>query len=239
MKSQERSSGWLRTLRRLALAASLATATVPLTAAADTPALGFTSTNGSYIDGFTRMLGWQFSAASGLSVSGLGWFDLGSDGLAVAHQVGIWEKNSQVLVASATVAAGTANPLSGFFRYATLASPVTLSAGTTYVIAGLDPGNGDAHVWSPASGAFPGPEVNGFAVSPLISLGPAGSAQGNFAGGFQFPSPIVAGFERTALLGPNMLISAVPEVPAALMLGPGMLLVVALARRRRPTQARA
>lgn len=239
MRTSGRPARWLRTIHGLFLSAALAMGALPVVASADAPALSFTSTNGSFIDGTTRMLGWQFSAASPISVTALGWFDLGGNGLASAHQIGIWEKNTQTLVASATVTAGTGDPLSGFFRYSTLASPTTLSAGITYVVAGLDPGNGDAHVWAPATSVFGGPEVNGFAVNPLISLGPAGSAQGGAVGGFQFPSPISGGFERTALMGPNMLITAVPEVPAAVMLAPGLLLVAALARRRRPAQQNA
>jgi len=75
-----------------------------------------------------------------VSVSALGYVDHGEDGLADSHSVGIYDAG-QVLLASATVAAGTANPLTNGWRYATLASPVELAANTTYLIVG-DTGDG-------------------------------------------------------------------------------------------------
>lgn len=208
----------------------------PLAQAANTPAVGFTGVNGSFLDGNNRVIGWQFSVPQPVSAVALGWFDLGQDGLATSHQVGIWNSATHALLASATVAAGTAAPLQGYFRYTELETPLLLQQGVSYRIAGFDPGGGDAHVWTPALGGF-NAHVNGFSTSPAITLGASGTAIGIGAGAFQYPSQQIND-SRTALMGPNMLLAPVPEPgTVALMVG-GLLLVGAVAKGRGAVQRR-
>jgi hypothetical protein len=67
--------------------------------------------------GATR--GWEFDVVSpgGITITDLGIFDFGADGLADSHTVGIWNSSGNLLV-SATVPAGTVAPLdaNGLFR---------------------------------------------------------------------------------------------------------------------------
>jgi Domain of unknown function (DUF4082)/PEP-CTERM motif len=217
----------LQPIRTLACLLALA---VPAAVLADTPALSFTGTNGSFLDGNSRMIGWQFSLTDAVQITALGWFDLAGDGLNRAHEVGIWEVGSQALVAQATVLQGTAAPLDANFRWASLATPVSLQAGTSYRIAGLDVGaGGDAHVWDAFLGGY-NAQVNGFAVLPQVQLS-TGTALGGLAGSFGFPTGLI-GDSRSALMGPNFAVSAVPEPATALLLLGGAGLLAGLARRR-------
>ena len=82
-------------------------------------------------------VGWEFTAEADLWISELGFFDLGQDGLNISHDVGIWDQDHNLLV-SATVCAGTAAPVIGEYRYASVA-PVQLEAGHTFVIGATAP----------------------------------------------------------------------------------------------------
>jgi hypothetical protein len=107
--------------------------------AAPQPALQWDGTNAIFFsdnDGpFT--LGIRFRADRDLTVTSLGAFDYLGDGLATAHTVGIWSVNGGAPLASATVPAGTAAPLVGVFRYATIPNLV-LCANTEYVVGASD-----------------------------------------------------------------------------------------------------
>jgi len=80
----------------------------------------------------TWTLGWSFSVNSSINVTALGAFDAGSDGLNVAHDVGIWDVSGNLL-ASATVPSGTAGVLDSGYRFVSI-SPLSLSAGSTYYV---------------------------------------------------------------------------------------------------------
>ena len=76
------------------------------------------------------------------TIDKLGVFDAGGDGLATAHEVGIWELRTRDLVVSATVPAGTEGELIDGFRYVKLPEPVELKG--TYRIGALFVRGGDA-----------------------------------------------------------------------------------------------
>lgn len=86
---------------------------------------GFNYHQGSY------SLGWAFVANASIQVTALGLYDNPPNGLTASHPVGIYDKATKALLGSVTVS--PTDPLTGFFRYAPLAAPITLSAGNTYV----------------------------------------------------------------------------------------------------------
>jgi hypothetical protein len=107
----------------------------PVNARADSIALTFSGgTPSVFFSNLTN--GWAFSTASAITVTSLGYWDFGSDGLATSHQVGIWNSAGTLLM-SGTVAAGTAESLSNGFRFNSTISGAPLLAAGTYVIGGL------------------------------------------------------------------------------------------------------
>jgi hypothetical protein len=98
-----------------------------------------------------------FTAVSASTVTHLGAYDHGQDGLNASMPVGIWNA-AGTLLSSTTVT--TSDTLVGFFRYSMLAAPVALVAGQQYYIGALVSNNADALGVSPAS----------FIVDPRITF---------------------------------------------------------------------
>lgn len=76
--------------------------------------------------------GFFFTPSANILVDQLGVFDEGQDGLASAHDVGIFLTNGSAVVTT-TIAAGTSSPLIGQSRFVSVA-PVQLTANTPYYI---------------------------------------------------------------------------------------------------------
>ena len=212
----------------VAMAAVLGTPAVRAQAALDFASVG----SSNYLDSSNRMLGWQFTVNTPVTVTDIGWFDWGQNGLSLSKQIGIWDTLGETLVASVTVPSGTGATLSDHFRYVTLGSPVGLLSGHTYRIAGYDVGSGgDPHVWDAFLGGYSGVEVTSFTADSRISLA-TGEAIGYFASGFEYPTTLI-GDARQVEMGPNMILAAIPEPPAAALAAAGMGLVLAMRRRRK------
>jgi PEP-CTERM motif len=86
---------------------------------------GGTSPGDPDADGVTD--GWQFSITTFLTITDLGFYDVGGDGFAESHPVGIWTDGG-TLLASVTVTPADALE-ADLFRYASVA-PILLSPGT-------------------------------------------------------------------------------------------------------------
>lgn len=155
---------------------------------------------------FVGTVGIVFEVATDIIVTDLGFQDADSDGLAVSHQVGLWENDgaAQSLLASTTIQAGTASTLDADYRYESVA-PITLTAGTRYFLGASVDGN-DA--WSDGgfSAAF---EIASESLNEesAFTTTPFGNATG-LGGG------------DTLRWGPaNLQFTVVPEPSSTLLLG--------------------
>jgi hypothetical protein len=144
------------------------------------------------------VLGFEFTATRAITVSQLGVFDYAQDGLAVSHEVGLFDAAGQLLV-SATVAAGTVDPLIAQFRYADI-TPVTLVAGRDYRLGAVYASNNDPLVFPTTTVA------TGFVPDPAIAFVGSRSASGAALADPSTPGPGGPGY-----FGPNLILSTVPE----------------------------
>ena len=125
-----------------------------VTARADT--VGFTTAGGFALSGaLFDTLGYTFTLAAPIQVTQLGFWDFNANGLEAAVPVTLWNSAGTVQ-ATATVPAGAnANELNQYL-YVTLATPVTLAAGTytlgAYVTGGDDAFQGQITTITPAAG---------------------------------------------------------------------------------------
>ena len=152
------------------------------------------------------MLGFRFTAQRDLSVTSLGLYDAGKNGLAVEHAVGIFDVTG-VLIASATVPIN--GTLDGWFRYQTI-TPINLIGGQTYTIA-AEMKSTDDYTLTPAGFrvdsaiSFDGSVENG-SVTTLSGLvrnlpGAFAGTQGYFGPNFRYES-------ATAVPEPGVLMLA-------------------------------
>lgn len=109
----------------LALTGTFANAS-PVLSSFDSPAVFF---------GENHTLGYAFSTNNNVTISALGFWDSGANGFNATHQVGLWN-SSGTLLGQVNLSAGTGNTLIGNFRYNNLSTAVSLSAGSTYFLAG-------------------------------------------------------------------------------------------------------
>ncbi len=108
-------------------ALALAFGVSPVRAAAIT----MTSPGAEYGGGLYT-LGFKFTVNSSVTMTHMGIYDSGQDGLQSGGRVGLWDTAGNLLT-SAVVLAGNAAMLDGYFRYAAIAG-YNLIAGTEYVI---------------------------------------------------------------------------------------------------------
>jgi len=164
----------------------------------------------------TWTLGYSFLVNTSINAVSLGVFDQGGDGLLVSHDVGLWD-SSGTLLASATVAAGTLDPLNGGFRFAAI-SPVSLAAGSIYYVGSVNGIDGDP--WLQDSVVTSAPEITYLARQYAAS-----------GGGLVFPD--LSGSGVTGYFGGNFEFGAggVPE-PSTSALAGAALAALSLLRRR-------
>ncbi|MEM1186670.1 MAG: GC-type dockerin domain-anchored protein [Planctomycetota bacterium] len=117
-------------------------------ASAQTPAVNFTQVAGGFRDNNARVLGWDFTVGElPIEITALGVYDADQNGLAVVHDVAIYEVDTMNSVIGATVNSGPGGaPLVGFFRYSGTLS-VQLPPHTSYIIAASWPGTADEFIW--------------------------------------------------------------------------------------------
>ena len=212
------------TLPKIALGLTLALVlAIPSSAA---PVLtSFTGGGGPFVTfygGSTGdVVGYSFTADINLTVTDLGILDDPLDAvLDSAHQVGLWDATTQVLLASISV--DSTDTLIGGFFYATLGAPVNLTAGSSYVLGALYSTADDDGYWS-------GPtSVTLNQISNTVAVFPSSSDLG-----FVFPTETSDG--NLGRIGPNMLAvpATVPEPSSMFLLSLGLAGFVATRRRVR------
>ena len=198
-----------RILLLLSFAAALPAATVAVI-----PGSGIEAT-----DSRAFTIGWEFSLSAPVTVSHLGFLDVGEDGLLESHDVGIFDTATTNLLVSATVPSGTGATLTSGFRWVSIA-PFVLGVGT-YRIGGTISGANEPWIFQ-ASGTT--------AASPVTYLGGGYEIVGS---GLNYPS--IGPFNGEAHFGPNFQFDeeGVPE-PSTLTLAAAGLIAAALVRRRLP-----
>jgi hypothetical protein len=190
-------------------------------AKADTVAL--TSVTGGVLatSGTDQLYGWIFTANAPISVTSLGVFDNGGDGLSISHDVGIFDDTTQTLLGSTTVPAGTGGTLIGGFRYESV-SPFSLTQGDSYVIVMTMPEQNTDYQTIQATSET--------TASQITYVDSAFGESSTLA----FPS--VTGAFAQGIFGPNFtFVSAAattPEPSSIVLLSTGVLSMAGFARRR-------
>jgi len=209
-------------LRLRSVAVAVFTLAAGTAAAQGSPAVTFDPAGGMVASPAGQNIGWRFDVLSSVTVVGLGWFDAAGDGLALSHQVGLWNA-SGTLLATATISAGTVAPLVGQFRTVGIGA-VVLTAGESYTIGG--------HTSAGAAGDDPFYFNAPYALDPSIAY--AGAVYSNFTPSFGRPtqgSGATSGFFGPSLsVAPN--VTATPEPATLALVGGGLLVLGAGARRR-------
>ena len=95
--------------------------------------IAMTTTGSSGVDSDAYTVGWAFSSTT-ISVSALGYYAAGANGLSNSHTVGIYTSTG-TLLRSTTVPSGTTGTLTSNYRM-TSVTPLILGPGN-YVVAGL------------------------------------------------------------------------------------------------------
>jgi len=194
--------------------------------ASSAPILNFNPVEVGYDEShLDEMVGWSFGLQQALTITQVGWYDDGQDGLSRDIQVGLWGAGSQLLgdpIDGMIIRGGIEASLNGVWRVEDLSTPLDLQPGG-YILAGLDSVQSSDVIKFVGMESQDNPTITG---SRLTIGSPVWG--GNYGPpGFYAPNTflLVYGVE----LGP-MLFFSVPEPSTGLLVLTGLL---GLAARRR------
>ncbi|MFC7337478.1 hypothetical protein ACFQY0_09850 [Haloferula chungangensis] len=151
--------------------------------------------------------GFEFIPVVDIKLSALGYYDHEGDGFLRSHPVSLYKVSSQTLLASATISNTTPIDPASNFRYQPLTTPIRLTAGESYCVAGYDSG--------PEFDPFivPAESMDGeVTVAPLINFV---TYRGKGTSTPQtFPTTIYySGIPRVCFYGANFKFQAVGSTP--------------------------
>jgi PEP-CTERM motif len=183
----------------------------PRNAHAGSLALTFTGGSAQLFPQYT--VGWSFTVTNTISVGSLAWFDEGSDGFLSDHTVGIFTGTGSLLASTLVT---TSDPLDGGFRFANIAL-LTLTPGE-YVVAGTT-GNDTFQAF-----------CSGVTTAPGITYD-----EGLFVytGNDTLTLPTRPSDRGIAYFGADFRLASVPEPASVIVLGTGILGLLAYGGRRR------
>jgi uncharacterized protein (TIGR03437 family) len=179
------------------------TATAAGTGTSGTAAVTFNSAALSFNDDtLARVIGWDFTPSTPIAVDALGFWASSASGLTVSHNVIVYRDSDQSVVVPQTTVPSGCTPVNSFCYVAV--APVTLSAGTKYVIVGSwPPSTADGFTgypqWS-ANGKTYG--VSSITADSRIALGEARFTPGSST--LAFPNSTNS---EVAYFGPNFTLS--------------------------------
>lgn len=182
----------------------------------------FDSVDRTYNNDIPATLGYVFSVKNTFEVTSLGWFDDCLNGFQDPHTVSLYDTSSGTLLTSLTLAAGTADPLQGSFRYHNI-TPVILNPGDTYLLAGTT-GSDDPYTEND--------DVCGFAIGPNFIVPENAGLFADNTPGFNYPDQHYSDYMVYA--GPNLEgvpVGDAPEPSSLVLLGIGAAGFLAVGRR--------
>jgi hypothetical protein len=182
----------------------------------------------------TNPLGMDFDVNAPIQITSLGVFDSNQDGLAFAIPIRIWDRNTQLPVASLIIPAGTSATLIGGSRFVNLVTPLTLNAGFQGSIV-EDPNTTDG-IFNTFGGANPTVLNTGGGLISFVGVGRVGDS-----GPGTYPARLDGGPNDRYDAGTFQFTAAgaaVTPEPGAIALLAGLGIVGSgIVKRRRPRRA--
>ncbi|WP_025040048.1 hypothetical protein [Nitrosospira briensis] len=167
--------------------------------------------------------GFDFTPTKDLTVSALGWYDNGADGLNNPHPVAIYVTSTKELAApSAIVDSASMLDTTIDFRFTPI-TPFVLNSGTEYTLVGY----GSGPTWD----RYVGNPTGGFAFGEDITYERWRTSRST---GLEFPTTAgEVGVVHGVFLGPNFQysVSSVPELPTYALMLAGLTLLIATKRK--------
>lgn len=147
----------------------------------------------------TETMGWGLTLSQGVTITALDYYDPAGVSLISSHQIGIWDLNSQALLASVTVPSGVPAATNGVYESLAIA-PVVLGPGTYIVGASINRFEDKYIFTAGTSNVQPGVIVNGISYTGPAGPGPFGypnqvwQSQGTFfLANFEIGSAVTSG----------------------------------------------